>query len=197
MKIDGEVNCFPINMGEKLDDEGGGAEGDEESLESGMTVVLIPNGAGPESDDRLYKAHLPKAIYPKPTTSPILGHENLKTKSLFVKRYLKYNPFLTYLLPITCILVILVIVYVFKDFPRKALQWIESQEANSWMLFLLFMFLFIVVSFPVTVGYLVIIITSGYLFGFIKGGTFKRHFKEIKFYFIQFDLILKLCFVIN
>lgn len=102
--------------------------------------------------------------------SPVLNHENLRVKSHFVRRYLKHNPFLNCLLPISCICVLVVIVYLLKDFPKHALHWIERQEAgNSWILIGWFMAMFVVVSFPVTVGYLVLIITSGYLFGFFRG----------------------------
>lgn len=101
--------------------------------------------------------------------STVLNHENLRIKSLYVRRYLKHNPFINCLLPLSCICVLIVIVYLLKDFPKHALHWIENQEANSWLLVFWFLVLFVVVSFPVTVGYLVLIITSGYLFGFIKG----------------------------
>lgn len=99
----------------------------------------------------------------------VLNHDNLRMKSLYVRRYLKHNPLINCLLPISCIGALVVIVYLLKDFPKHALQWIENQESNSWLLVFWFMVLFVVVSFPVTVGYLVLIITSGYLFGFFRG----------------------------
>ena len=104
----------------------------------------------------------------KPLT--VLNHENLKMKSLFVRRYLKHNPLINCLLPLACICALVVIVYFLKDFPKHALAWLEQrQESNSWTLVSWFMVLFVVVSFPVTVGYLVLLITSGYLFGFFRG----------------------------
>lgn len=134
------------------------------------TIVLLQDPSSAIDMHTMYNNLAPPATTTTfSAANSILVHENLKTKSMFVKRYLKHNPFLNYLLPISCILVLLIIVYVFRDFPRKALQWIEGQEANSWLLIGIFMLLFVVVSFPVTVGYLVLIITSGYLFGAIKG----------------------------
>lgn len=104
----------------------------------------------------------------KPST--VLNHDNLRIKSHFVRRYLKHNPLINCLLPLACICALVVIVYLLKDFPKHALAWIEQrQEANSWTLVCWFMALFVIVSFPVTVGYLVLLITSGYLFGFVRG----------------------------
>lgn len=100
----------------------------------------------------------------------VLSHDNLRIKSVFVRRYLKHNPLINCLLPLACLCALVVIVYLLKDFPKHALNWIERrQEASSWTLICWFMVLFVVVSFPVTVGYLVLIITSGYLFGFFQG----------------------------
>lgn len=100
----------------------------------------------------------------------VLSHDNLRIKSVFVRRYLKHNPLINCLLPLSCLCALVVLVYLLKDFPKHALHWIERrQEANSWTLVCWFMALFVVVSFPVTVGYLVLIITSGYLFGFFHG----------------------------
>lgn len=103
-------------------------------------------------------------------TPSVLNHDNLRIKSVLVRRYLKHNPLINCLLPLSCICAVVVIVYLLKDFPRHALAWIEErQEADSWTLVGWFMVLFVIVSFPVTVGYLVLLITSGYLFGFLQG----------------------------
>lgn len=99
----------------------------------------------------------------------LLTQDNLHIKSQYVRRYLKYNPLLNCLLPLSCIVALVVLVFLLKDFPKHALQWIERQEADSWSMVLWFLVFFVIVSFPVTVGYLVLIITSGYLFGFFKG----------------------------
>lgn len=52
---------------------------------------------------------------------------------------------------------------------KTLLSWIEIQ--NPWLIFVCFIFLFAIVSFPppFPIGYLILIITSGYLFGFAKG----------------------------
>ncbi|VVC95807.1 unnamed protein product [Leptidea sinapis] len=65
---------------------------------------------------------------------------------------------------LTCLLLIL---YFFKEYLKTILYWVDSQDPK--IIFLLFMGLFLIVSFPVTIGYLVLIITSGYLFGILKG----------------------------
>lgn len=137
------------------------------------TVVLISAAPSPDrctpSDDARTPEPSSHHHVPHSSKSTVLNHENLRIKSLYVRRYLKHNPFINCLLPLSCICVLIVIVYLLKDFPKHALHWIENQEANSWLLVFWFLVLFVIVSFPVTVGYLVLIITSGYLFGFIKG----------------------------
>lgn len=137
------------------------------------TVVLISAAPSPDRCSLPDDARTPEPSshhhVPHSSKSTVLNHENLRIKSLYVRRYLKHNPFINCLLPLSCICVLIVIVYLLKDFPKHALHWIENQEANSWLLVFWFLVLFVIVSFPVTVGYLVLIITSGYLFGFIKG----------------------------
>ncbi|XP_063382216.1 transmembrane protein 64 isoform X1 [Cydia fagiglandana] len=68
------------------------------------------------------------------------------------------------ILLLTCLVLIL---YFFKEYLYAILVWVDEQD--PWIIFLLFMGLFLIVSFPVTIGYLVLIITSGYLFGIVKG----------------------------
>ncbi|XP_011557407.3 transmembrane protein 64 isoform X1 [Plutella xylostella] len=68
------------------------------------------------------------------------------------------------ILLLTCLILVL---YFFKEYLKTILYWVDNQD--PWIVFLLFMGLFLVVSFPVTIGYLVLIITSGYLFGILKG----------------------------
>lgn len=84
-----------------------------------------------------------------------------------LQRFLSRNPVLNYLLPLCVIAVLVFVIYAFRDYAKTLLYWIETQ--NSWIIFAIFLCLFTIVSFPVTVGYLVLIISSGYLFGFIKG----------------------------
>lgn len=68
------------------------------------------------------------------------------------------------ILLLTCLVLLL---YFFKEYLKSILFWVDSQDPR--IVFLLFMGLFLIVSFPVTIGYLILIITSGYLFGIVKG----------------------------
>ncbi|XP_013188588.2 transmembrane protein 64 [Amyelois transitella] len=67
-------------------------------------------------------------------------------------------------LMLTCLVLVL---YFFKEYLKKILTWVNSQDA--WVVLLLCLGLFLIVSFPIAIGYLVLIITSGYLFGILKG----------------------------
>lgn len=84
-----------------------------------------------------------------------------------LQRCISHNPVLNYLLPICVVIILILVIYFCKDYAKSVLFWVENQ--NSWLVFIVFMLLFSIVSFPVTIGYLVLIITSGYLFGIIKG----------------------------
>jgi uncharacterized membrane protein YdjX (TVP38/TMEM64 family) len=55
----------------------------------------------------------------------------------------------------------------FKSSTKVVLIWIDSQ--NLWITFTIFMLLFTLVSFPFAFGYLVLLISSGYLFGALRG----------------------------
>uniref|UniRef100_T1DEC8 Putative plasma membrane protein n=1 Tax=Psorophora albipes TaxID=869069 RepID=T1DEC8_9DIPT len=100
-----------------------------------------------------------------PTASSIEMRDNYCFYRL--QRFVSRNPVLNYLLPVCVIAVLVFVIYAFRDYAKSSLYWIETQ--NSWIIFGIFLCLFAIVSFPVTVGYLVLIISSGYLFGFIKG----------------------------
>lgn len=92
----------------------------------------------------------------------------LRTSSCFrLHKFVSQNSILNYLLPGAVLIAILIVIYFCRGYAKSLLFWIETQ--NQWLIFSVFMLLFIVVSFPVTVGYLVLIITSGYLFGCLKG----------------------------
>ncbi|XP_072947325.1 transmembrane protein 64 [Epargyreus clarus] len=68
------------------------------------------------------------------------------------------------ILLLTCFVLV---IYLCKEYLKTVLYWVDAQDPR--IMFLLFMGLFLIVSFPVTIGYLVLIITSGYLFGIVKG----------------------------
>ncbi|XP_066584735.1 transmembrane protein 64 [Prorops nasuta] len=59
------------------------------------------------------------------------------------------------------------IVFICRDYIKALLYWIEHQ--NMWLVTIIFITLFAVVSFPIVIGYLFLIIASGYLFGTIHG----------------------------
>lgn len=77
------------------------------------------------------------------------------------------KPMLNYLIPLCLLTGVMLLIYTFRDTAKGVLFWIETQ--NTWIIFLIFLCMFTIVSFPVTVGYLVLIIASGYLFGFVRG----------------------------
>lgn len=61
------------------------------------------------------------------------------------------------------------IVFVCRDYIKVLLYWIEHQ--NAWLIAVIFIALFTVVSFPIVIGYLFLIVASGYLFGAMRGMT--------------------------
>lgn len=61
----------------------------------------------------------------------------------------------------------MIILLTFKEYAKATLFWIEKQ--NSVVIFVVLVALFVVVSFPVVVGYLLLIISSGYLLGMATG----------------------------
>lgn len=61
----------------------------------------------------------------------------------------------------------MLVLLTFKEYAKATLFWIEKQ--NSVVIFVVLVALFTVVSFPVVVGYLLLIISSGYLLGMTTG----------------------------
>ena len=59
------------------------------------------------------------------------------------------------------------IVFICRDYIKSLLYWIEHQ--NGWIITIIFVALFTVVSFPIVIGYLFLIVASGYLFGILRG----------------------------
>lgn len=106
----------------------------------------------------------------KSPTSPSSPHFSPKDKiNLCIKvfRLLRRNTILKILLPITFVILIAMLLIAFKSSTKVVLIWIETQ--NLWTTFTIFMFLFTLVSFPFAFGYLVLLISSGYLFGAVRG----------------------------
>ncbi|KAL5290666.1 hypothetical protein ACFFRR_010185 [Megaselia abdita] len=105
-----------------------------------------------------------------PTTSnyTLSSSASMKPKTGCLCRVIKKGSWVfNIVLPLVVVFVLLAVAYFCRDYARLLLMWIERQ--NPWMVFAIFILMFTLVSFPVTVGYLVLMISSGYLFGFLKG----------------------------
>ncbi|KAJ8669287.1 hypothetical protein QAD02_000546 [Eretmocerus hayati] len=59
------------------------------------------------------------------------------------------------------------VTYICRDYIKVLLYWIEHRD--SWVISMIMITLFTIVSFPVIIGYLFLIIASGYLFGIVRG----------------------------
>lgn len=92
-----------------------------------------------------------------------------RKKSLWAKINNKttYSYFFNIVISILLLTCLVLVLYFFKEYLKTILYWVDQQDPK--LIFLLFMGLFLLVSFPVTIGYLVLIITSGYLFGLVRG----------------------------
>ena len=82
-------------------------------------------------------------------------------------KLLRRSIILKILLPVAIIVLIFMMLTAFKSSTKEILIWMETQ--NLWTTFLIFMLLFTIVSFPFSVGYLVLIISCGYIFSMAKG----------------------------
>jgi len=60
-----------------------------------------------------------------------------------------------------------VLVFFFRHYLKDFLEWLE--HVNGWVSGLLFIFMFTIVSFPMTWGYIVLNVAAGYLYGFLMG----------------------------
>lgn len=81
--------------------------------------------------------------------------------------FISRNSYISYLVPLSILFALMFVAYLTRDYAKRLLYWIETQ--NHWIIFAIFMLLFVIVSFPIVVGYFVLMITAGYLFGCIKG----------------------------
>lgn len=59
------------------------------------------------------------------------------------------------------------VVFFFRHYLKDCLEWLE--HTKGWISGLLFILMFTVVSFPMTWGYIVLNVASGYLYGFLIG----------------------------
>lgn len=113
----------------------------------------------------------PAAIISSPIKSPQSSpHFSPKDKiNLCFKifKLLRRNTILKLLLPVTFVILLVMLLIAFRSSTKVVLIWIETQ--NLWTTFTIFIFLFTLVSFPFAFGYLVLLISSGYLFGAVRG----------------------------
>lgn len=65
------------------------------------------------------------------------------------------------------LLCIVLLLYECKDYIKAVLLWAEAQE--HWLICIMFLGMFTLVSFPFTWGYTLLVIASGYLFGVPRG----------------------------
>lgn len=82
-------------------------------------------------------------------------------------KLLRRSVILKCLLPVAFVVLVFLLLTAFKSTTKEILIWVETQ--NLWTTFVIFLVLFTLVSFPFAVGYLVLIISSGYIFSFTKG----------------------------
>lgn len=78
---------------------------------------------------------------------------------------IKLNLFSCLLLAI--FLCIVLLIYECRYYIKAVLLWVEAQE--HWLIYVMFLGLFTLVSFPLTWGYTFLVIASGYLFGVPRG----------------------------
>jgi hypothetical protein len=101
------------------------------------------------------------------STSPHFSPKDKINLCFKVFKLLRRNTILKLLLPITFIVLIAMLLIAFKSSTKVVLIWIETQ--NLWTTFTIFLVLFTLVSFPFAFGYLVLLISSGYFFGAVRG----------------------------
>lgn len=104
---------------------------------------------------------------PSTTSSPHFSPKDKINLCFKIFKLLRRNTILKILLPITFVILIVMLLLAFKSSTKVVLVWIETQ--SLWTTFTIFMILFTLVSFPFAFGYLVLLISSGYLFGSVRG----------------------------
>ncbi|XP_031332090.1 transmembrane protein 64 isoform X2 [Photinus pyralis] len=68
---------------------------------------------------------------------------------------------------LTVFLLFAVLLYVCKTYTNHILKWLENQDTA--IIYLVILMMFIIVSFPIVIGYMGMVITTGYLFGILTG----------------------------
>lgn len=103
----------------------------------------------------------------KQSASPNCSPKDKINLCFKVFKLLRRNVILKVLLPVAFLILILMLLVAFKSSTYGILVWMETQ--NLWTTFFIFLLLFTIVSFPFSVGYLVLIISCGYIFSMVKG----------------------------
>lgn len=104
---------------------------------------------------------------PSKSSSPNCSPKDKINLCFKIFKLLRRNTILKCLLPVVFIILIFMLLMAFKSSTKEVLIWLETQ--NLWTTFLIFLLLFTIVSFPFSVGYLVLIISCGYIFSMVKG----------------------------
>lgn len=102
-----------------------------------------------------------------PNSSPHFSPKDKINLCFKIFKLLRRNTILKLLLPVTFVVLLVMLLFAFKSSTKVILIWIDSQDL--WLTFTIFMCLFTLVSFPFAFGYLVLLISSGYLFGGLRG----------------------------
>lgn len=102
-----------------------------------------------------------------PNSSPHFSPKDKINLCFKIFKLLRRNTILKLLLPVTFLILLVMLLLAFKNSTKVVLIWIDSQ--NLWLTFSIFMCFFTLVSFPIAFGYLVLLISSGYLFGALRG----------------------------
>lgn len=99
----------------------------------------------------------------------VAGFRTVKTELPFIKlNWISSIGYLyNFLLLIGTIIVLCIVVFECREYVKALLMWVESQE--QWLVYIIFAFLFTLVSFPFTWGYTFLVIASGYIFGIFRG----------------------------
>lgn len=84
-----------------------------------------------------------------------------------IKSWLCYISLWRFLTIICSFFVIAVVLVLCKAYIRAVLLWLEDQ--NSLIVAITICFLYIIVSLPISVGYIVLVVAGGYLFGITNG----------------------------
>lgn len=104
---------------------------------------------------------------PSKLSSPNCSPKDKINLCFKIFKLLRRSVILKCLLPVAFLVLIVTLLMAFKSSTKEVLIWMETQ--NLWTTFLIFMLLFTIVSFPFAVGYLVLIISCGYIFSLAKG----------------------------